>query len=99
MGDQTCAISAAGRIASGIGNTLFLGLLGAGSFFGYYTYRYTTDEVNDMVAEAEKPENSFPGSQVIISMEDSNSLAAFSAANAKDTEPMEVSESWKWMDL
>lgn len=56
----------AGKIASRIGNTLFLGLLGAGSYFGYYTYRYTTDEINDLVAEAEKPENSYPGSQVIL---------------------------------
>jgi hypothetical protein len=55
----------AGKIASRIGNTLFLGLLGAGAYFGYYTYRYTTDEINDMVAEAEKPENSYPGSQVM----------------------------------
>ena len=49
---------------SGIGNTLLFGVLGGGAFFGYYTYRYTTDQVETMVEETQKPENSYPGSSV-----------------------------------
>ena len=54
----------AGRILSTIGNTLFFGGLGVSAFFGYYTLRYTTDEIGTMVEETKKAENSFPGSNV-----------------------------------
>ena len=51
---------------SGFGNTLLLGVLGGGAFFGYYTYRYTGDQVETMVEETRKPENSYPGSSVSL---------------------------------
>lgn len=54
--------STAGRIASQVGNTLFLGFLGASAYFGYYQYRYTTQEVENLIEETKKPENQFPGS-------------------------------------
>lgn len=54
-----------GRILASIGNTVFLGLLGASAYFGYYTYRYTTPEIQALVEETEKPENGFPGSNVM----------------------------------
>ena len=47
-----------------LGNTLFFGSLGAGAFFGYYTLRYTADQVETMVEQTKEPENSFPGSSV-----------------------------------
>lgn len=46
------------------GNALFFGSLGAGAFFGYYTLRYTADQVDTMVEQTKAPENSFPGSSV-----------------------------------
>ncbi|KAK9823312.1 hypothetical protein WJX72_001853 [[Myrmecia] bisecta] len=54
----------AGRVFSVLGNTLFFGALAAGGFFGYYTYRYNTDQIGTMIDETQKEENSFPGSQV-----------------------------------
>ena len=57
--------SAAGRVLSVIGNTLFFGSVAAASFFGYYTYRYDVGQVERMIEETEsKPENAFPGSSV-----------------------------------
>jgi hypothetical protein len=54
-----------GRIASFIGSTAFYGGTAAALVFGYYTYRYTTDQVEAMVKEtASKEENAFPGSEV-----------------------------------
>ena len=47
-----------------MGNTLFLGFLGASAYFGYYTYRYSTQEVENLIEETKKPENQFPGSDV-----------------------------------
>ena len=47
-----------------LGNVLFFGSLGAGAFFGYYTARYTADQVETMVEQTKEPENSFPGSSV-----------------------------------
>lgn len=55
-----------GRIAARIGNTLFLGFLGASAYFGYFTYRYTTPEVEQLIEERKKPENAFPGSDVSL---------------------------------
>ena len=55
------------RLASalaGLGNALFFAGLGAGAFFGYYTARYTSDQVETMVEQTKEPENSFPGSPV-----------------------------------
>ena len=56
-----------GRVFSAIGNTLLLGGLATTAFFGYYTYRYTPDQLDTMVSETEKAENAFPGSQVWLS--------------------------------
>lgn len=57
--------SAIGRAFSAIGNALFLGGVGAAAFFGYYTYRYDTDQVAHMVEETRREEaNKFLGSKV-----------------------------------
>ena len=56
--------STAGRIAGAIGNALLLGGLGAGAFFGYYTYRYTPEEVDAMIEARSQPEAAGPGNQV-----------------------------------
>lgn len=58
------APGAIGRVAGAVGNGLFLGGLAATAFFGYYTYRYTPDQLDTMVSETEKAENAFPGSGV-----------------------------------
>ncbi len=55
----------AGGIFNALGNAAFLGVLGAGAFFGYYTWRYTSDELEHMLDEQTKPENHFPGSQQV----------------------------------
>ena len=47
-----------------LGNTLFFGGVAATAYFGYYTYRYSSDQLDTMVQETEKAENAFPGSQV-----------------------------------
>ena len=54
----------AGRIAAQVGNTLFLGFLGASAYFGYYTYRYSTQEVENLIEDTKNSENQFPGSDV-----------------------------------
>jgi len=56
--------STAGRIAGAIGNTILLGGLGAGAFFGYYTYRYTPDEIDAMIEARSQPEAAGPGNEV-----------------------------------
>ncbi|KAK9832921.1 hypothetical protein WJX74_001815 [Apatococcus lobatus] len=58
--------SAAQRALSIAGNALFVGVLGAASFFGYYTYMYSTDQVRVMVDETKKAENAFAGSQAWV---------------------------------
>lgn len=58
------APTALGRVAGALGNGLLLGGLAASAFFGYYTYRYTPDQLDTMVSETEKAENAFPGSKV-----------------------------------
>eukprot|EP00884_Botryococcus_braunii_P014271 jgi/Botrbrau1/22845/Bobra.0065s0004.1 len=55
-----------GGIFSTLGNAIFFGLVGAASVFGYYTYRYSTEQVATMVQETKKAENSFPGSTVWV---------------------------------
>jgi hypothetical protein len=47
-----------------VGNTLFFGSVAATAYFGYYTYRYSSDQLDTMVQETQKAENAFPGSQV-----------------------------------
>ena len=47
-----------------LGNGLFFGGVAAAAFFGYYTYRYSSDQLDTMIQETEKTENAFPGSQV-----------------------------------
>lgn len=56
-----------GRLGSALGalgNALFFGAVGAGGVCGYYTLRYTADQVDTMVEQTKEPENSFPGSPV-----------------------------------
>ena len=53
-----------GGWGSWIGNTLFFGGVAATAYFGYYTYRYSSDQLDTMVQETQKAENAFPGSQV-----------------------------------
>lgn len=52
------------RVLSAAGNAAFLGVLGAGAFFGYYTVRYNAEELQTVVHETHKPENQFVGSSV-----------------------------------
>ena len=52
------------RVLSAAGNAAFLGVLGAGAFFGYYTVRYNAEELQTVVQETHKPENQFVGSSV-----------------------------------
>ena len=55
---------AAMRALTSLGNTAFLGLLGAGTFFGYYTVKYDTETLQTVVQETHKEENQFVGSSV-----------------------------------
>lgn len=57
---------AAMRILTTVGNAAFLGLLGTGAFFGYYTARYDTDTLQTVVQETHKEENQFVGSSAWI---------------------------------
>ena len=52
------------RILSAAGNTLLLAALGTTAYFGYYTLRYNTAEMQDLIEERKRPENEFPGSSV-----------------------------------
>ena len=52
------------RVLSAAGNAALLGVLGAGAFFGYYTVRYSAEELQTVVHETHKPENQFVGSLV-----------------------------------
>ena len=47
-----------------LGNTIFFSGVAASAFFGYYTYRYSSDQLDTMIQETEKSENAFPGSEV-----------------------------------
>jgi hypothetical protein len=53
----TSALSAAG-------NALFFAALGGTAYFGYYTLRYTTPEMQQLIKERKQPENDFPGRSV-----------------------------------
>ena len=52
------------RLLSAAGNTLFIAALGTTAYFGYYTLRYNTSEMQDLIDQRKKPENEFPGSSV-----------------------------------
>ena len=52
------------RILSAAGNTILLAALGTSTYFGYYTLRYSTTEVQDLIDERKKPENDFPARSV-----------------------------------
>lgn len=54
----------ASRWLSATGNALFFGALGGAAFFGYYTLRYSTPEMAQLIDERKQPEHDFPGSQV-----------------------------------
>ena len=54
----------ASRWLSTVGNTLFFGALGGTAYFGYYTLRYSSDDMERLLQERKKPDNDFPGSQV-----------------------------------
>jgi len=56
--------STLGRVVSVFGNTLFFGGLAATSYFGYYTYKYDEEQMQRLINDRAKPENSFPGSSV-----------------------------------
>jgi hypothetical protein len=56
--------STLGRVVSVFGNTLFFGGLAATSYFGYYTYKYDEEQMQRLINDKAKPENSFPGSSV-----------------------------------
>ena len=52
------------QLLSAAGNTLFIAALGTTAYFGYYTLRYNTSEMQDLIDQRKKPENEFPGSSV-----------------------------------
>lgn len=52
------------RILSAAGNTILLAALGTSAYFGYYTLRYSTSEVQDLINERKKPQNDFPARSV-----------------------------------
>lgn len=52
------------RIWSIISNTIFGSLVASACIAGYYQYAYDTDQLQTIVDETRKPENSFPGSEV-----------------------------------
>jgi hypothetical protein len=54
----------AGRALSALGGTLFYGAAATAAFFGYYTYSYDVEQLDHMIEETQKGENSFPGSTV-----------------------------------
>ena len=56
-GGLTSALSAAG-------NALFFAALGGTAYFGYYTLRYTTPEMEQLIKERKQPEHEFPGRSV-----------------------------------
>jgi mitochondrial import inner membrane translocase subunit TIM50 len=63
--------TAVGRAFSALGNALFFASVGAASFFGYYTYRYSTDEVDSIVKESKQGlTNSNPATNVWTSVMD-----------------------------
>lgn len=57
----------ASRWLSAAGNALFAAALGGGAYFGYYTLRYSTPEMEQLVAERRQPEHAFPSSEVTAS--------------------------------
>ena len=46
------------------GNALFLAALGGAAYFGYYTIRYTTPEMEQLIQERKQPQQDFPGKSV-----------------------------------
>ena len=56
--------STARRVLGAIGNALLLGGLGTGAFFGYYTYRYSPEEVDAMIDARSQPEAAGPVNEV-----------------------------------
>lgn len=43
------------------GNALFFAALGGAAYFGYYTVRYTTPEMEQLIQERKQPQHDFPG--------------------------------------
>ena len=39
-------------------------MVGSAGYFGYYTLRYSSPEMEVLLEERNRPENDFPGSQV-----------------------------------
>eukprot|EP01025_Chloroclados_australasicus_P062979 TRINITY_DN82_c0_g1_i1.p1 TRINITY_DN82_c0_g1~~TRINITY_DN82_c0_g1_i1.p1 ORF type:complete len:401 (-),score=62.75 TRINITY_DN82_c0_g1_i1:433-1635(-) len=52
-----------GRVFNVIGNVAFYGMILAGGYFGYYTYKYSTKEVKEMVDQCYKEEDPTPAQQ------------------------------------
>ncbi|CAL8462668.1 g2201 [Coccomyxa elongata] len=46
---------------SAAGNALFFAALGGAAYFGYYTVRYTTPEMEQLIRERKQPHHDFPG--------------------------------------
>jgi len=56
-----------GRVTSALsaaGNALFFAALGGVTYFGYYTFRYTTPEMEELIRQRKQPDQAFPGSSV-----------------------------------
>lgn len=53
---------AAYKALSAVGNAMFFTGVAAAAFFGYYTYRYSAQELEQLVNERKQPETEFPGS-------------------------------------
>ena len=54
------------RMLSRAGNTLLLAGLGGTAYFGYYTLRYKTEDMQNLIDQRKKTENEFPGSSVSL---------------------------------
>ena len=54
------------RMLSRAGNTLLLAGLGGTAYFGYYTLRYKTEDMQILIDQRKKSENEFPGSSVSL---------------------------------
>lgn len=49
---------------SAAGNAVFFAALGGVAYFGYYTFRYTTPQMEELIRQRKQPDQAFPGSSV-----------------------------------
>lgn len=52
------------RVFSIISNTLFFGALGVGGYFGYYTYRYNSEQLQTMIDATRQDSSNLPAGSV-----------------------------------